>query len=235
MKTMQDQPKFDWETLNDPEEADARAAINPLDLENASHLFVREMVASLEAHVDQLICEALTVADRFVLTEQEERETGTEPTRLRCQVRRTPSNTLEIQWVRRIAFPLKNQTGVKPNSTCYTFKKKAKDGRQVTHMVKSNYIPKRLPYRYSVRDLGNEPKWAKEFVMRCEARNEYLRQRSELLSKIRRLLYQFDRLTTDYYGELVHPSFTEERLPPLAHKVRRVGATSKKDDGEDPI
>lgn len=225
---------LDWEVLNNIRDPDARALLNPVELENALHKLVRLMLAAVDEVMDAMLCEAETTADRFFVAEKAAREgENSEATRLRCRTRLTPSKTLEITWSKLINFPI-NPNSQFRNKNIRVFDRVGRDGQCIKQMYKSIYIRKGREWRYSIRDLGNEPQWAKKFLSDCEDQNEQLRRKSEIMAKIRRLLYQFDRMTTAYYDPIVHPSFADQRIRPASFRVTRKAETGEgEDEGAD--
>ena len=202
---------FDWEELNDVSAIELRRAVNPVDLENAEHRFVRNVYNNVAGHISALKLRALIVADKVVAAEKLAREDKETRSNVRCRVRVTTSNTLEISWYKLHSFRISESAAV---VTGKTYKKNV-DGKQITYMVKGIHLKKGRLHKYPASKFKDEPFWARRLIEESEDRNEILRKQSEILTEIRRLLCRYDRLTSDYYDDEVHPSFENMRLLPI--------------------
>lgn len=202
---------FDWEELNDVSAIELRRDINPVDLENAEHRFVRNIYKNVADHIKVLKFRALIVADKVVAAEKLAREDKDTRSNVRCRVRVTTSNTLEISWYKLHSFRIPEGAAV---VTGKTYKKNV-DGKQITYMIKGVHLKKGRLHKYPASKFKGEPLWARRLIEESEDRNEILRKQSEILTEIRRLLCRYDKLTSDYYDDEVHPSFENMRLLPI--------------------
>ena len=202
---------FDWDELNDVSAIELRRAVNPVDLENAEHRFVRNVYNNVAGHISALKLRALIVADKVVAAEKLARKDKEPRSNVRCRVRVTTSNTLEISWYKLHSFRISESAAV---VTGKTYRKNV-DGKQITYMVKGVHLKKGRLHKYPASRFKDEPLWARRLIEESEDRNEILRKQSEILTEIRRLLCRYDRLTSDYYDDEVHPSFENMRLLPI--------------------
>ena len=202
---------FDWDELNDVSAIELRRAVNPVDLENAEHRFVRNVYNNLAGHKNALKLRALIVADKVKEAEKLARKDKETRSNVRCRVRVTTSNTLEISWYKLHSFRISESAAV---VTGKTYRKNV-DGKQITYMVKGDHLNKGRLHKYPASKFKDEPLWARRLIEESEDRNEILRKQSEILTEIRRLLCRYDRLTSDYYDDEVHPSFENMRLLPI--------------------
>ena len=202
---------FDWDELNDVSAIELRRAVNPVDLENAEHRFVRNVYNNVAGHINALKLRALIVADKVVAAEKLARKDKETRSNVRCRVRVTTSNTREISWYKLHSFRISESAAV---VTGKTYRKNV-DGKQITYMVKGVHLKKGRLHKYPASKFKDEPLWARRLIEESEDRNEILRKQSEILTEIRRLLCRYDRLTSDYYDDEVHPSFENMRLLPI--------------------
>ena len=202
---------FDWDELNDVSAIELRRAVNPVDLENAEHRFVRNVYNNVAGHINALKLRALIVADKVVAAEKLARKDKETRSNVRCRVRVTTSNTLEISWYKLHSFRISESAAVVAGKTY----RKTVDGKQITYMVKGVHLKKGRLHKYPASKFKDEPLWARRLIEESEDRNEILRKQSEILTEIRRLLCRYDRLTSDYYDDEVHPSFENMRLLPI--------------------
>ena len=202
---------FDWDELNDVSAIELRRAVNPVDLENAEHRFVRNVYNNVAGHINALKLRALIVADKVVAAEKLARKDKETRSNVRCRVRVTTSNTLEISWYKLHSFRISESAAVVTGKTY----RKTVDGKQITYMVKGVHLKKERLHKYPASKFKDEPLWARRLIEESEDRNEILRKQSEILTEIRRLLCRYDRLTSDYYDDEVHPSFENMRLLPI--------------------
>lgn len=202
---------FDWDELNDVSAIELRRAVNPVDLENAEHRFVRNVYNNVAGHINALKLRALIVADKVVAAEKLARKDKETRSNVRCRVRVTTSNTLEISWYKLHSFRISESAAV---VTGKTYRKNV-DGKQITYMVKGVHLKKGRLHKYPASKFKDEPLWTRRLIEESEDRNEILRKQSEILTEIRRLLCRYDRLTSDYYDDEVHPSFENMRLLPI--------------------
>lgn len=201
----------DWEELTAVEAAEARREVNPVDAENVEHRRVRRIYEELSEEMKVLKFRALTEADKFAGAEKEARGNREEQTNVRCRVRITQSDTLEIAWYRLKTFRLPEGAAV---VTGTTFKKNA-DGKTSTFMMRGEHLKKGKLHKYPLTQFKNDPVWVQRLVEENEEKNEILRKQSEIITEIRRLLCRFDRLTSEYYDDSVHPNFEDMRIPPI--------------------
>ena len=209
-----DEDGIDWKALVEVEAADARRSLNPVDLENHEHRFVRRMYEEISGRLPVLQCRAMIEADKYAVAEKESRGDKANRSGIRCRVRTTNSNTLEIAWYRLKSFRIPENAAVVRGKT---FQKNV-NGQSAVYMMRGEHLKKGKHHRYPITQFKNEPIWVQRIVEENEAKNEILRKQSEILTQIRRLLCQFDRLTAQYYDDLVHPAFEEKRIPPVSLK-----------------
>lgn len=213
-KSEQSEDAFEWTTLNEAEAADLRRQINPVALENFEHHFMRRMHQEIDEHVQALRCRALIQADKFVNAEKEARSDKEERSNIRCRVRITGSNTLEIAWYRLKSFRLPEGAAV---VTGKTYQKNI-DGRPCTYMVRGEHLKKGRQHKYPIAAFKNDPVWVQRIVEENESKNEILRKQSEILTEIRRLCCVYDRLTSKFYDGEIHPFYENQRLPSMRAK-----------------
>ena len=151
------------------------------------------------------------MADKVVAAEKLARKDKETRSNVRCRVRVTTSNTLEISWYKLHSFRISESAAVVTGKTY----RKTVDGKQITYMVKGVHLKKGRLHKYPASKFKDEPLWARRLIEESEDRNEILRKQSEILTEIRRLLCRYDRLTSDYYDDEVHPSFENMRLLPI--------------------
>lgn len=202
---------LDWEMLNRLEAIQERQQLNPILLENIEHQFVRDLINKVSEHVEVLQCRALIEADKFAVAEREVRGNTNEQTSVRTRVRLTKSNTLEISWNRTQSFRVSDKAALVKGKVI----EKLVDGKKVRYLIKTDYLKKGKTERYSLAHFKKDPEWVKGLVDELEDKNELLRKQSEILSEIRRLLYRFDRITTEYYDDIVPSAVKDKRLPSI--------------------
>lgn len=205
---------FEWPALNAAEAAELRRQINPVELENFEHAFMRRMHQKIADHVQALNCRALIQADKYVNAEKEARSDKEERSNVRCRVRITSSNTLEIAWYRLKSFRLPEGAAVVTGKTY----QKNMDGKSATYMVRGEHLKKGRQHKYPLAKFRNDPVWVQRIVEENEAKNEILRKQSEILTEIRRLCCMYDRLTSKFYDGEIHPFFESQRLTPMGSK-----------------
>lgn len=201
----------DWDKLNVVEELEARKSLNPLVVENIEHRFVRDLIYKISQHIKVLQCRAMIVADKFAVAEKEVRGCKEDQTSIRTRVRLTKSNTIEISWNRIQSFRVSDQAALGKGKVI----ERVVEGKKARYLLKTDYLKKGKGDRYSTALFKKDPMWVKEIVDELEDKNALLRRQSEILSEIRRLLYRFDRITTEYYDDIVHREMSRYRLLPM--------------------
>lgn len=203
--------EIDFSELNETEASEARRSINPVDLENLSHKQIQAVYQEMLRQMQHLKCRALIEADKYAIAEKESRSDPDARTSVRCRVRLTNSNTLEIAWYRLKAFRLPDNAAVVRGKT---YQRKV-DGETKTYMIKGDHLKKGRFHRYASSKFKDEPTWARQIISENEEKNEILRKQSEIITEIRRLLCKYDRLTTEFYDDKVLSDYDCQRIRPI--------------------
>ena len=168
MDTEYGEEAFDWDELNDVSAIELRRAVNPVDLENAEHRFVRNVYNNVAGHINALKLRALIVADKVVAAEKLARKDKETRSNVRCRVRVTTSNTLEISWYKLHSFRISESAAV---VTGKTYRKNV-DGKQITYMVKGVHLKKGRLHKYPASKFKDEPLWARRLIEESEDINK---------------------------------------------------------------
>lgn len=178
--------------------------INPRLMESFEREQVESMHEQLLLLIDTLFVEARAQGVRFIDEEKRHRKKDDEDrTSLRTRVRKVVPYNVSCEW--HVARMTKN---IKPE-----VKKE--------WVVLSRFLKKRAKYRYSRKVFDQSADWVYPFGNEIEDFYEIIRRKNETLSKIRDLLYHYDRLTQAYF-DLIDSVVVENDLRNAPIDAKRV-------------
>lgn len=183
---MAEQPKameFSWDELLDPKHEDERAFLPYEDIEVESRAFVAAIQAMIDRELVVTAVDARKASDAFWDANRSAREEGVASEQGRYGTRvRLINNSLVAEWYLNRFFD--NAPG---------------SGAASKKRVFSTHIEKGRGFRYPRNSFGQAKSWEKEIIEVVENRYELLRRRSQVLSKLRRSLREYERLLDKCY------------------------------------
>ncbi|CAM5558394.1 conjugative transfer protein MobI(A/C) [Eoetvoesiella caeni] len=176
----------DWEHLAQSNEPNERSGVFDDDFDAQGRKFVADIHAALETELNAIATDAQKTADTFWSLNEEMRAEGGKENQGYFGTRvRVVSNSLEAAWF--------------VNRFASADARLAQGGKK---KVFSTYIQKGLGFRYKKNGFKSAKDWELEAIELTEDRYELLRQRSNVLSKLRRALAEYERLLDkSYKGE----------------------------------
>jgi hypothetical protein len=162
------------------EKGDLRAQVSTEDIEREGRVFIAELRERIEKELAVIAVDAQRQADMYWAANKSAIEEAGPDKQGRVGTRvRLLNNSLVAEWYRnRFIKPELNGGKVK---------------------VFSTYLRKGGAFRYPKHYFKKEPQWAQEVIELVENRYVLLRQRANVLSKIRRALAEYERLVDKCY------------------------------------
>jgi hypothetical protein len=170
-----------WLDLLEQGKEGERAQVSIEDLEKAARDFVAILQAQLDKEFTVIAVEAQQQADMYWATHRSAREdTKEKKQRIGTRVRLL-NNSLVAEWYQN------------------RFVKPEPGGER--KRVFSTYLKKGGAFRYPKHYFKKEPQWSQEVIELVENRYVLLRQRANVLAKIRRALAEYERLVDKCYRQ----------------------------------
>lgn len=170
-----------WQDLLEKEEERGQLSIE--DIKQEAREFIDDLRRRLDKELVVLAVEAQQQADMYWAANKSAREEAGPDEQGRVGTRvRLLHNSLVAEWYRN-RFVKPELSGVSGGKM----------------KVFSTYLRKGTAFRYPKHYFKKEPLWAQEVIELVENRYVLLRQRANVLSKIRRALAEYERLVDKYY------------------------------------